>query len=105
MSGREEDKFAIYRLATTPAGTLTTPLLAACRLNIECRVVDVVQVSDNRDRFVGEIVQIHAWPDCLHDDSGLPDIGTCRPLVQKEGHYWTWGYEKKLEKFYYSRIE
>lgn len=102
VSGRDEDQFSIYKLATTPANVVTPPLLAACRLNIECKVVDVVQVSDNRDRFVGEIVQIHVWPDCVRTDGLLPDFDKCRPLVQKDGYYWTWGYEKKLEKFFYS---
>ena len=102
VSGRDEDQFAAYNLATNPAGTLVTPLLAACRLNVECRVVDVVQVSENRDRFVGEIVQVHAWPDCLQDNGALPDIDKCKPLVQRDDYYWTWGYKKKLEKFFYS---
>ena len=42
VSGRDEDQFAIYKLATASAPVVTPPLLAACRLNIECRVVDVV---------------------------------------------------------------
>jgi flavin reductase (DIM6/NTAB) family NADH-FMN oxidoreductase RutF len=102
VSGRDQDKFVTCKLAALPADIVSTPLLAGCRLNIECRVTDVVQIAENRDRFVGEIVAIHARPDCLQADGTTPDIDKCKPLVQRHGHYWTWGYKQKLDKFFYT---
>jgi flavin reductase (DIM6/NTAB) family NADH-FMN oxidoreductase RutF len=102
VSGRDVDKFAEYGIAQRPAELVSAPLLCQCRLNLECRLVDTVEVSDIRDRFDGEIVRVHAPPECLAPDGG-PDLAKCRPLVQRDGHYWTWGYETRLKGFFHAR--
>lgn len=100
-SGRDEDKFARYNIEHKPGEVVSTPVLTKCRLNLECKLADTVKIDEGRDRFVGEIVRIHVWPDCVNEQ-GEPDLNKCKPIVQKDGVYWSWDYEKELEKFYYT---
>jgi flavin reductase (DIM6/NTAB) family NADH-FMN oxidoreductase RutF len=100
-TGRDKDKFARDNIETKPGEVVTAPLIARCRLNLECELAEVVQISDIRDRFVGRIVRIHVWPECANE-TGEPDLDKCRPVVQKEGAYWSWNFGKRLQKFYYT---
>ncbi len=45
-SGAETDKFAKFRLTPVPAQWVEAPLIAECKANIECRVVDIVRRHD-----------------------------------------------------------
>lgn len=101
VSGRDEDKFAKCNIDHTPGEVVSAPVLTKCRLNLECKLADIETIDEGRDRFVGEIVRIHVWPECANE-AGDPDLDKCRPLVQKDGTYWSWNYEKQLEKFYYT---
>ncbi|MBT7702565.1 MAG: flavin reductase family protein, partial [Verrucomicrobia bacterium] len=53
VSGREVDKFAEFRLTPLPAEKVRPPLIAECPINVECRVLDIIEVGDH-DLFLGE---------------------------------------------------
>jgi flavin reductase (DIM6/NTAB) family NADH-FMN oxidoreductase RutF len=59
VSGRDGvDKFAEFELTPVPAARVRPPLIAECPVNLECRVVDVLETGDH-DVFVGEVVVQH----------------------------------------------
>lgn len=64
-SGRTIDKFARFGIATAPASEVAAPLLPACYVNLECRVVDTRMVN-RYDLFVLEAVA--AWRDTARKD-------------------------------------
>ena len=53
-TGADVDKFADTGLTPLPARTVSAPLVAGCRANLECRVVGVQQVADHQV-FFGEV--------------------------------------------------
>ena len=58
VSGRRIDKFAAVGLTPVPATLVGAPLVAECRANLECKVVDRRMVN-TYNFFVLEVV--HAW--------------------------------------------
>lgn len=73
-SGKKVDKFAKFKLPTTPASKVEAPLIDECYCNIECRIVDTRMVG-KYDLFIARAVA--AWirpskrpPQTLHHASG-----------------------------------
>lgn len=60
VSGAKVDKFAAFGLTPRKASRVGAPLLAECRYNLECRVVDTSRVA-RYGLFVLEVVK--AWVD------------------------------------------
>ena len=83
VSGRVEDKFTIANLALAPAVHLTTPLLADCPVNIECRVEHELDL-DSHTLFVGRVLAVHADEQLL-DAHGDVDFARARGLVYDAG--------------------
>ncbi len=56
VSGRVEDKGALFEVFYGDLGT--APLIAACPVNLECRVIKEFSIQ-HRQVFVGEVAQTH----------------------------------------------
>ena len=90
VSGSKADKSGIFECFF---GTLkTAPLIAACPLCLECRLVQSIDLPTN-DWFIGEIVSAWIEDACLTD--GKPDIRKMNPLLltMPDNRYWTVGPE------------
>lgn len=90
VSGSKTDKSGTFECFF---GDLkTAPLIAACPLCLECRLVQTVELPSN-DWFIGEIVSAWAEEECLTD--GKPDIRKINPLLltMPDNRYWTVGPE------------
>jgi flavin reductase (DIM6/NTAB) family NADH-FMN oxidoreductase RutF len=62
------DKFKEFRLTPVPAVHVKPPLVAECPVNIECRLVNVIEVGDH-DLFIGDVLLEHVNDDLL-DENG-----------------------------------
>jgi flavin reductase (DIM6/NTAB) family NADH-FMN oxidoreductase RutF len=60
VSGRRVDKFARFGLETSPAATVSAPLIDACFASLECRIADG-RWSTRYNFFVLEVLK--AWID------------------------------------------
>ena len=88
VSGKRVDKSQIFEVFY---GELkTAPLVTACPLCFECRLVDTVELPTN-DLFIGQIVAAYAEEECLTD--GSPDIQKMKPFVltMPDNRYWAVG--------------
>lgn len=71
VSGRDGvDKFAEYGLTPAPAVHVRPPLIEECPINIECRLVQVVEVGDH-DLFIGEVLVEHVNEELIDDNDQL----------------------------------
>ena len=69
VSGRDGvDKFAEFGLTPVPAQQVQPPLIDECPVNLECKVVDIVETGDH-DLLIGDVVVMHV------DDSLLNENG------------------------------
>lgn len=90
VSGMETDKSGVFE---TFFGTLgTAPLIKECPVNLECRVVQVLDLGGTNELFLGEIVEIWADEECL-GERGLPDLEKVDPMLfsQPDHYYWRIG--------------
>jgi flavin reductase (DIM6/NTAB) family NADH-FMN oxidoreductase RutF len=90
VSGAVADKSEVFR---TFFGTLgTAPLIEDCPVNLECRLVDVIDLEGSNEIFLGEIVEIWADEACL-GERDLPDLALVEPMVfsQPDNSYWRIG--------------
>ncbi|MBP1706368.1 MAG: putative NADPH-flavin oxidoreductase [Chloroflexi bacterium] len=88
-SGKTTDKSTLFE---NFFGTLkTAPMIQECPLNLECRLVQTVDVSGGNDIFIGEIVGVYAEEKYL--TNGAPDVNKIRPLIfsMPDNHYWKFG--------------
>jgi flavin reductase (DIM6/NTAB) family NADH-FMN oxidoreductase RutF len=68
-SGREEDKWALYGLRSSPASLVKAPLVEGCVGWLECRVLPEPGVQGRYDLFIAEVVA--AWvEDSVWKESG-----------------------------------
>jgi flavin reductase (DIM6/NTAB) family NADH-FMN oxidoreductase RutF len=66
VSGRKADK---ARLFEPFYGQLeTAPMIAECPLNLECRLVQTVDMP-NHDIFIGEVVEVYCDEECMDGDA------------------------------------
>lgn len=106
VSGRDTDKSKLFELFYGEAET--APMITACRLNIECRLHQTVELPSHL-LFIGEIVGVYGDERFL--TNGRPDIKKIDPLLltMPDNRYWTVGepagkafsdglaYKKRLE--------
>ncbi len=69
-SGRDVDKFAAFGLAKEKGRKVSAPLIAACPVNLECRLADD-SLIDGYELFVFDVVAARAattprWPKTIH---------------------------------------
>ncbi len=88
VSGRNTDKSSLFEIFYGVAGT--APMIARCPLNIECRLVQTVDLPTNH-LFIGEIVDAYSEARYLRD--GKPDIKSMNPFVltMPDNGYWAVG--------------
>jgi flavin reductase (DIM6/NTAB) family NADH-FMN oxidoreductase RutF len=90
VSGARADKSGLFE---TFCGDLKhAPMARACRLAMECRLVQVVELAVD-EIFIGEIVSAFADEECLVD--GKPDVKKLNPftLTMPDNRYWAMGEE------------
>jgi flavin reductase (DIM6/NTAB) family NADH-FMN oxidoreductase RutF len=87
-SGKEVDKSRVFE---TFNGELeNAPMIKACRLTAECRLVKTVELRPDLV-FFGEVASVHVDASALED--GVPDWQRIAPLVFTfpDKAYWTLG--------------
>ena len=103
VSGRDVDKAA---LVETFYGELeTAPMIGACPVNMECRLVQTVDFA-RHDVFIGEVVATYCDEACLTDNT--IDLSKVQPLLfaMNDRSYWqvgerlakAWEIGKELKK-------
>lgn len=71
VSGRDGvDKFKEFGLTPAPAVYVKPPLIAECPVNIECRLVNLLEVGDH-DLFIGEVLLEHLDEEMLDENDQL----------------------------------
>ena len=88
VSGKKTDKSKIFDLFY---GELkTAPMIKDCPLNMECKLVEIVQ-SESNEIFVGEIIGAYTEERFLSD--GKLDFKKMKPLIlsQPDTSYWRLG--------------
>lgn len=73
-SGRDEDKFKALNLEWEEGTKVKAPLLSACPISVECKVVDCIKTGGDHDLFIGSVETIHCEETWL-DDNGNIDFG------------------------------
>jgi flavin reductase (DIM6/NTAB) family NADH-FMN oxidoreductase RutF len=84
VSGRACDKFADTGLTLEPASVVSTPLIAECPYNLECRVTSETMLGEYAV-IVGEIVETHAEESILDATGEKVDVTALDPLVYIPG--------------------
>ena len=103
VSGRKVDKATLFKVFY---GELQgAPMIAECPLNMECRLVDTVDLPSNY-LFIGEIMGAYCGEEFMTD--GNPDVKKIDPLVltMPDNSYWgvgefvarAWSIGKELKK-------
>ena len=89
VSGDKIDKSVLFR--NFYGQLASASMIEECPLNLECRLVKVVDVGGTNDIFIGEIVEAYTSEEFLTD--GLPDIKKINPLVfsMHDNNYWQVG--------------
>lgn len=85
-SGKTVDKSTLFECFY---GELkTAPMIKECPLNLECRLLKIVDVGSMNEIFIGQIVGVYADEDSL--TNGLPDITKIRPIIFSmfDNNYW-----------------
>jgi flavin reductase (DIM6/NTAB) family NADH-FMN oxidoreductase RutF len=81
ISGRDMDKGALFEVFY---GDLeTAPLIAACPVNLECRVIQEFSIQ-HRQIFIGEVVQAHVdekFVEVQGDRKTIADLGQLDPIL------------------------
>ena len=81
VSGREVDKGALFEVFY---GDLeNTPLIMACPVNLECRVVKEFSIQ-HRQVFVGEVIQTHVSTDFIQEmgeRKAIADLTRLDPIL------------------------
>jgi len=88
VSGAKEDKSGLFDVFY---GELkSAPLIRECPLNIECRLVQTVDLPTNT-LFIGEIMNIYSEEKYL--ENGKPDVKKIRPflLTMPDNRFWSVG--------------
>lgn len=88
VSGKSEDKSQLFETFFGELGT--APLIKACPVAMECRLVETVDTATH-DVFVGEIVATYADPKVL--TAGHVDLAKVQPLLfdMASREYWSLG--------------
>ncbi len=94
-SGRNEDKLKNLGLTVSPANEVSSPILDASPISIECKVTDVVPLGSH-DMFVADIVCVNV-ADELIDESGRICLEKAGLIAYSHGEYFELG--KKLGGF------
>ncbi len=86
VSGSKFNKWEEAGLTPEPATKLSTPMIAECPINLECKVTNVMSIGSH-EVFFGEVVAIHA-DDSILDEAGKLQVNALRPLIYHCHAYW-----------------
>ena len=88
VSGKTTDKSKLFEV--TYGDLPAAPLIRDCPMNIECKLVQVVDLPTNTF-FIGEIVNIRCEEAFL--ENGKPDVKKVRPflLTMPDNRFWAVG--------------
>ncbi|MBI3923110.1 MAG: flavin reductase family protein [Armatimonadetes bacterium] len=86
VSGRDGvNKFEEFGLTPVAAQQVEPPLIGECPINLECRLVNIVEVGDH-DLFIGEVLVEHV-EESLFDEQGQLALEKLDPIVMMR-----WGF-------------
>ncbi len=85
-SGRNIDKSVLFDCFY--GELITAPMIRECPLNLECRLVQVVDIPGRDELFIGEIMHIYCSEEYM--TGGLPDINKIRPIIFSFGDHKYW---------------
>lgn len=88
-SGKVVDK---SRLFDVFYGELkTAPMIEEAPLNMECKLVQMLDLNGTHEVFIGEIVQTYVKEEALTE--GLPDVTKIKPILftMHDNNYWKTG--------------
>ncbi len=77
-SGSRVDKVSVCGFRVFYGKLETAPLIEQCPVNLECRVVHIMDMGSNL-LVVGRVEETHVSEDCLTD--GKPDVTRIRPFA------------------------
>jgi flavin reductase (DIM6/NTAB) family NADH-FMN oxidoreductase RutF len=91
VSGRDDpDKPGTCGWTLTPATQISSPLIAECPLNFECRVVQTIKAGKGAI-YLAEILETHVDEEALAED-GKIDASVLDPLIfTPDGQYYKLG--------------
>jgi flavin reductase (DIM6/NTAB) family NADH-FMN oxidoreductase RutF len=78
-SGRASDKFVDAGLTLAPSMLVTSPLIAECPYNLECKVTSEVEIGEYV-LVLGEIVETHAEERILRAGTDIIEMDALDPL-------------------------
>lgn len=90
VSGKKTDKSQLFNVFY---GELkTAPMIQECPVNLECRLVDVLDYGGTNEIFIGEIIQTYSEENYI--SNGVPDITRVKPIIfsMYDGNYWSVGH-------------
>ncbi|MHA1792434.1 MAG: flavin reductase family protein [Promethearchaeota archaeon] len=97
-SGKSHDKFIECGLTPIPANKVRPPLILECPVNIECKVIRIIEdISESHHIFIGEVVSV----DVDKEFVDLVDPSKMKPLAYCNGNYF--GISKMVGKYGFSK--
>ena len=88
------DKFEMVGLTPEPAQGVGAPLIQEAPVNVECRVIDTIDLDGSHELFVGRVVAVNIDEEVLNDAGELV-IEAIKPFVMcpGSGEFWDLGKE------------
>jgi len=89
FSGGKVGKEALFTVFY--GGLKSAPMIEECPVNMECKVVDKLDLGHSNEIFVGEVAEAYAAPSCMKE--GKPDIAKVNPMIfsMHDNTYWKVG--------------
>ncbi len=85
ISGRDEpDKLHMAGFTLEKSARVTAPRLKECKINIECKLVDIVLTGDH-DLFIGEVVQVFVDSNIIDNWAG--DLTKFQPVYWRRSKF------------------
>jgi flavin reductase (DIM6/NTAB) family NADH-FMN oxidoreductase RutF len=98
--GADVDKFAVTGLHPAEAAIVDVPIIEECPYNLECRVLEEVDLVTGSLMVVGEIVEAHADEEVLDASGTSVDVGAMDPLCYITGTRDYWRLAEKVADAY-----
>ncbi len=81
ISGNKIDKSKLFNIFY---GKLNSaPMIEEAPINLECKLLNTVDLGTSHDLFIGEIKKAYIKEECLSD--GIPDIEKINPILYSTG--------------------
>jgi flavin reductase (DIM6/NTAB) family NADH-FMN oxidoreductase RutF len=87
--GNSTDKFAFSELTKKDADFITPKLIDECPINIECKVIDVLDLGSNLF-FIGKVLVVHLDEDMLLEGNEV-DFTKVDPVLFTQKKYYSLG--------------